>query len=301
MFAVVPGAERQREMAIRFGINLVMYALTGNYKSDQVHVPAIPGTARAIGMGAFTEINFSPALPWPLIAVLAVLAAALLLFAVYRRAPGVIWRGLAFAVGLLALANPSLIQEERDPLNDVALIVVDRSPSQSLGERPNQTDEALAALRKRLERSPNLEVRVRTVGGSGEGGEITAATDGTRLFDTLRQGLGDIPRSRFAGAVVITDGQAHDAPEPAEKEAPKDEWAGPMHMLITGKRDEVDRRIIIESIPSYGIVGQELELRHPYRGPAGRRRPSGRHCPADAPPGWPSLRNLRWSRSASVM
>jgi hypothetical protein len=41
MFPVSPGGERQREMAYRFGINLVMYALTGNYKSDQVHVPAI--------------------------------------------------------------------------------------------------------------------------------------------------------------------------------------------------------------------------------------------------------------------
>ena len=40
-FAVVPGGEPQREMAMRFGINLVMYVLTGNYKSDQVHVPAI--------------------------------------------------------------------------------------------------------------------------------------------------------------------------------------------------------------------------------------------------------------------
>ena len=40
-FAVVPGDESQREMAMRFGVNLVMYVLTGNYKSDQVHVPAI--------------------------------------------------------------------------------------------------------------------------------------------------------------------------------------------------------------------------------------------------------------------
>ncbi len=37
----VPGGDRQRELAYRFGVNLVMYALTGNYKSDQVHVPAI--------------------------------------------------------------------------------------------------------------------------------------------------------------------------------------------------------------------------------------------------------------------
>jgi hypothetical protein len=40
-FAVTPGGERQREMARRVGVNIVMYALTGNYKADQVHVPAI--------------------------------------------------------------------------------------------------------------------------------------------------------------------------------------------------------------------------------------------------------------------
>ena len=40
-FACVPGGESQREMAMRFGVNLVMYVLTGNYKTDQVHVPAI--------------------------------------------------------------------------------------------------------------------------------------------------------------------------------------------------------------------------------------------------------------------
>ncbi len=41
LYPVVPGGERQREMAYRFGINLVMYVLTGNYKADQVHMPAI--------------------------------------------------------------------------------------------------------------------------------------------------------------------------------------------------------------------------------------------------------------------
>lgn len=41
MFPVVPGGERQREMAYRTGINIVMYALTGNYKADQVHIPAL--------------------------------------------------------------------------------------------------------------------------------------------------------------------------------------------------------------------------------------------------------------------
>jgi hypothetical protein len=41
LFATVPGGDRQRELAFRVGVNLVMYALTGNYKADQVHVPAI--------------------------------------------------------------------------------------------------------------------------------------------------------------------------------------------------------------------------------------------------------------------
>jgi hypothetical protein len=41
LFAAVPGGEVQREMAFRSGVNIVMYALTGNYKADQVHVPAL--------------------------------------------------------------------------------------------------------------------------------------------------------------------------------------------------------------------------------------------------------------------
>ncbi len=41
MFAVVPGGDRQREMAYRFGVNVVMHVLTGSYKADQVHLPAI--------------------------------------------------------------------------------------------------------------------------------------------------------------------------------------------------------------------------------------------------------------------
>ncbi|MGB6947825.1 MAG: DUF4159 domain-containing protein, partial [Methyloceanibacter sp.] len=41
LYPVVPGGEVQREMAFRTGVNLVMYALTGNYKADQVHLPAL--------------------------------------------------------------------------------------------------------------------------------------------------------------------------------------------------------------------------------------------------------------------
>ena len=41
LYPVIPGGERQRELAYRFGVNLAMYAMTGNYKADQVHIPFI--------------------------------------------------------------------------------------------------------------------------------------------------------------------------------------------------------------------------------------------------------------------
>ena len=41
LYPVVPGGERQREMAFRTGVNIVMYALSGNYKADLVHMPAL--------------------------------------------------------------------------------------------------------------------------------------------------------------------------------------------------------------------------------------------------------------------
>jgi Domain of unknown function (DUF4159) len=41
LYATIPGSDRQHEFAIRTGVNVVMYALTGNYKADQVHVPAL--------------------------------------------------------------------------------------------------------------------------------------------------------------------------------------------------------------------------------------------------------------------
>ena len=41
LYAVIPGTDRQREFALRTGVNIVMYALTGNYKADQVHIPAL--------------------------------------------------------------------------------------------------------------------------------------------------------------------------------------------------------------------------------------------------------------------
>jgi len=204
-------------------------------------------------MTAATEIAFAPLLPWSLIGALALLAALVVSFAAWRRASGLGWRTLAFVVGLLALANPALVEEERQPINDVVALVVDDSPSQRIGERRAEAEKATAEIRARLGKLEGIEVRAVTAGQIDSPG---AEGDGTRLFGTLARIVSDVPRSRLAGAILITDGQVHDVPADLAQLG----FDAPLHALLTGSEKEGDRRLKIEEAPSYGIVGNELSL-----------------------------------------
>src|SRR4051794_38653662 len=106
------------------------------------------------------SISFAPLIALPLLIGFAVAALILVLLAVVRRARGVILRALAFAAMLAALANPSWVQERREPLSDVAVIVEDQSASQRIDGRDQDTAAAVAELQQRLSRLPGTEVRV---------------------------------------------------------------------------------------------------------------------------------------------
>ena len=151
---------------------------------------------------------------------------------------------------MLALANPSLTREDREPLTSVAVVVVDKSPSQNFGDRAAQTEAARAALTQRLQRIPGLEVRV------VEAGQADGETDGTRLFAALNAALADVPPDRVAGAIFITDGRVHDVPADAGALG----FAAPVHALITGTADERDRRVVLVAAPRFGIVGQSQTI-----------------------------------------
>ena len=69
--------------------------------------------------------------------------------------------------------------------------------------------------------------------------------------------LSEVPPERFAGAVFITDGQVHDVPGDMTRLG----VTAPLHGLITGSRKEIDRRIVIEQSPRFGIVGKEQTVR----------------------------------------
>ena len=198
-------------------------------------------------MSGAATIAFSPLVPWPLIAALALAGLLFCGYALARGAGGAWLRTGALAFGLLALANPSLVEEQRDPLPDIAAIVVDSSASQAVGERKARTEAAVAELRRQLEGRPDLELRVVEAGPQ--------LGDGTRLVTALQRALSDAPRERVAGAILVTDGQAHDLADPARADP-----GAPVHVLLTGERGERDRRLVIREAPRYGIVGDPLQL-----------------------------------------
>ncbi len=198
------------------------------------------------------NIEFEPFLstPW-LIAILVPLALLVLVTIALRMRGGLI-RLLAAAALALALFNPVIINEEREPLKSVVSVVVDRSQSQELGSRRADTDAALKAVQDQLATMPQFETRVVEAGQPGENEDGYA----TRLFGPLARSLLDVPPSRVAGAVLITDGQVHDIP--ANKNALG--FDAPLHGLVTGKPDEFDRRIRFNKAPRYGISGKPLEM-----------------------------------------
>jgi hypothetical protein len=207
-----------------------------------------------------TSTGFSlaaaPLLPWWALAALATAAVALLGFGLWRRASGLGWRAVALAVLLVALVNPSLIQERRAPRRDVAIVVLDDSPSQNIGQRRHASAAALAAVKKRLGREPDLDVRVVRAGAAQPG----AGDEGTRLFEALGRAMADVPRQRLAGIVMITDGQVHDVPT-GDAKALRQIVPAPLHVLLSGRPNEQDRRLVVSQAPSFGIVGKRLQLK----------------------------------------
>ncbi|MFP6729952.1 MAG: hypothetical protein VCD50_07280 [Alphaproteobacteria bacterium] len=209
-----------------------------------------------IASSTLTNIAFAPIAPWPLIAVLAILSAALVIFAVIRRARGVWWRALGLAVALLALLNPALVEENRESLADVAVIVVDESASQHISDRQAQTAQAVEHLVQELGDRKNLDLRIVMAGRDRQRKGETPAS-GTVLFAALDQALIDVPRRRVAGVMIITDGQVHDVPVSLDALG----FQAPLHLFLTGDRQEADRRLVIVKAPRYGIVGKPLALR----------------------------------------
>jgi hypothetical protein len=187
------------------------------------------------------HLLLAPLLPVWALAAAAVVGLILVLWGWKTQAP--LWlRLVPLAVLLLALANPRLSQEEATPLDDVAVVLVDDSPSMAVADRAQQSQAAVDGLVNKLKALPHLDVRVEHYRPA------VGRDEGTKLFGALDHALADVPPQRLAGVVMVTDGEVHDVPA-------KSDLGAPLHVLLAGHKDERDRRLVIEQAPSFGIVG----------------------------------------------
>ncbi len=193
-------------------------------------------------------LRFEPVLPLWVLGLLAAIAIVALALATRRRARGTGWRAVAMAMVLAWLCGPTLVEERRTPLADIALLVVDQSESMAVGDRPALARSTVAALQAKAAALSGLEVRTMTVPPGGQAG--------TKLFGAIDRALAEVPRERLAGVIALTDGQAHDKPSALSLPA-----GVPLHLLLAGRAGETDRRLRLIEAPGYGVVGKSVSLR----------------------------------------
>ncbi|MGR3502018.1 hypothetical protein [Pseudaestuariivita sp.] len=193
-----------------------------------------------------STVVFDPLVPIPVLIALAVLVTLGLVLAIWRGLAGWALRVLAGAALLGAIAQPALQRENRAALDDIVIVAVDQSESQSLSGRPAQTEDAATALIEELEARDGTTVR-RV--------DITNGTDnlGTTAMGAIASALAEEPRARVSGVLLISDGQVHDMPALPSLPAP-------MHLLLTGEESDWDRRMVVKNAPAFAILGEEITL-----------------------------------------
>ena len=192
------------------------------------------------------SLIFDPLIPWAVFWIAVGLGVVFLSVAVWRGLVGWWLRGLAMTVIFVALANPSLQEEDRQPQTDIVIAVVDESASQQLGDRTSQSAQALAAVEAEVAGLENTELRIVRFGDGVDNAGSLAMT-------ALAEAVAEEPRARLAGAILITDGRVHDL-----EIAPN--LPAPLHVLLTGRESDWDRRLIVRNAPAFAILGEEFRL-----------------------------------------
>ncbi|MDB6178873.1 hypothetical protein PAF17_15360 [Paracoccus sp. Z330] len=192
------------------------------------------------------QLRFDPSLPLMIPAILAGLALLVAGFALWRGLRGWVWRGLAGLALAAALAGPAIERGQRSGLSDIVIMLEDRTASQGVADRPAQTDDAADSIAAQIASLPNAELRRVSIADD---------PDGTLLGGGLSQAIAAEPGDRIAGVVAVTDGLLHDS------QILPDEIPAPFHVLLTGRPQDWDRRLVIEEAPAFALIDQEARIR----------------------------------------
>ena len=191
------------------------------------------------------SLAFEPLIPdWALI-VAAGLALVAVAVSLVRGAKGWPLRAIGLLALLALLANPLLRKAETTPLDDIVVLLIDKSASQRLDGRDAASEKAAADLEARLGEFKGVEIIRREVAGEDE----------TELVGALQAALADAPRGQLAGVFLISDGEASDAAKQTGVVLD-----APLHLLLTGRASEVDRKITLINAPRYGILREKVRI-----------------------------------------
>ena len=195
-----------------------------------------------------TGIVLDPLLPWTVVVAVGALAATACAVAIWFGWKGGLFR-LALAAGIFgAMLNPAWHIESRSYQKDIAIAVVDRTASQSIGGRVERTAAALEHIRAEVGKFENFELVEVDVADAPIG-----QRQGTRLFSALESELAELDHNRVAGIVFITDGRIHGSEPPPR-------IAAPMHALLTGSRNDQDLRLEVKSAPAFAVVDRPVSF-----------------------------------------
>ncbi|MFP6779175.1 MAG: hypothetical protein VB916_02705 [Alphaproteobacteria bacterium] len=192
------------------------------------------------------SLNFYPFIPISILILLILLSLVVIFIGFKLKAPGNIFRATLICLILLSIANPTIVSENRENIPDTVALILDLSPSQNINDRKILAQNTYNSIKTELEKINNLDIRLKTINGK----------KGSKLFDPLVSMVGDISTDRIAGAIIITDGQIEDAPSILDNY----NFKAPINIMLTGEKEEKDRRLIIESSPRFGIVGEEIKI-----------------------------------------
>ena len=193
------------------------------------------------------SIFFYPYISYNLLYFLSFLSIIMIFIGFKFKASGNILRTILICIILICISNPIIVSENRENIPDTVAIILDLSPSQNIKNRKETAQKTYNLLKEKLKKIDNLDLRFKTINGK----------NGTNIFEPLSEIVADIPSDRLAGAIVITDGQIQDSPKNIENY----NFKAPINFLLSGEKNERDRRLIIESAPRFGIVGEEIEVK----------------------------------------
>lgn len=191
------------------------------------------------------ELVVDPSIPLPLILAAALLGGGVMTLSIIRMPRSALFRISALAFLLALLFNPQIRTAERTALDDIAVVLVDESGSNRLDGRNHATEEAAGAIQSKIAALGRVETIRTNIGGAEE----------TRIGEAISAAVNDNPRARLSAVFVITDGQSTD-----QIAAERIDRGAPVHILITGRGDEIDRKVTLIKSPRYGIVNEGAEI-----------------------------------------